>query len=832
MNQIGANRKHSMFQMARAKASLVLRPVFAAVLAFALCLAVRADTKRDEARTQFARAVKERTYLEGLPENDRSLADYKRTVGEFQKVYMITPQTEDAAPSIVAEAEMYEAMGRLYDPKYFQLAVEKYDFLLSDYPESRFRAQAMFTIGEIQHKNLNDPTDAEISLKDFIKRFPRSPNAAEARQSLKEILAGANDAGAPNVSNNSGAGALPQNGKQDGKQNSQQNLNPPKSVQNSNQDNRQSVSAENGSPDASKDGDSAPSQEKFMNVGAQPLLAGERVEPRVADGHMPSLKDIRTWNTDDSTRIVVTLTDTIKFDSARISSPERIYFNLYRAELGPKLSTKDLPLGDGMLKSVRVAQNKPDTVRVVLDVDGAKNYDAYLLSNPYRLVIEVESKSSRPSNMTAKAVLPMNPPPNHPTNGPANSPVNRPVSVFAKMPALPVDASPQYTIRPLQPFAETVYAENTSPAKPASKETLKPKDVSPSPRSQKQNDAIAKNAATPAPNVGSGRPVTSIGITSSKNPPKLSAVTDESLEEADSLSPSVNASSKTKSNLRADAAIVSAPDLAAEAKPMRDGQRSLTRILGLKVSRIVIDAGHGGHDTGTVGSHGLMEKDLCLDVALRLGHLIEQKLPNAEVVYTRTDDTFIPLEQRTAIANDAKADLFVSIHANSSQDPSARGIETYYLNFATSAESMEVAARENALSQGSLHDLEDIIQKIARNEKIEESKDLASDIQDSLTQRLQLISESERDRGVKKAPFVVLIGANMPSILSEISFVSNPNDERLLRKPEQRQRIADGLYRGITTYLDSMNSLSLDKRKLVSDNHADAGTVASTGNQK
>ena len=273
-----------------------------------------------------------------------------------------------------------------------------------------------------------------------------------------------------------------------------------------------------------------------------------------------------------------------------------------------------------------------------------------------------------------------------------------------------------------------------------------------------------------------------------------------------------------------------------ESKPTRDGQRSLTRALGLKISRIVIDPGHGGHDTGTIGPHGLMEKDLCLDVALRLGHEIEEKLPGAEVVYTRKDDTFIPLEQRTAIANEAKADLFISIHANSSHDEAARGIETYYLNFATSEESMEVAARENALSQESLHDLQDIIKKIARNEKVEESKELASDIQDSLTHRLQLVSQNERNRGVKKAPFVVLIGANMPSVLSEISFISNPSDERLLKKTDQRQRVADGLYRGIASYLESLNSLSYDKSKLVSDNHSGSGggsaIVAAEGNPK
>jgi len=286
------------------------------------------------------------------------------------------------------------------------------------------------------------------------------------------------------------------------------------------------------------------------------------------------------------------------------------------------------------------------------------------------------------------------------------------------------------------------------------------------------------------------------------------------------------AASKAKGDTTKTAAL----EPSKEPKPTRDGQRSLSRALGLKISRIVIDPGHGGHDTGTIGPHGLMEKDLCLDVAQRLGRLIEEKLPGAEVIYTRKDDTFIPLEDRTAIANQASADLFISIHANSSRDHAARGVETYYLNFSTSEESMEVAARENARSQESMHDLEEIVKKIARNEKIEESKELASDIQEALTQRLQLASHSQKDRGVKKAPFIVLIGANMPSVLSEISFVSNPNDERLLRRGDQRQRIADGLYRGITNYLESLNSLSYNKAKLVSDNQPSA--VASDGNPK
>jgi N-acetylmuramoyl-L-alanine amidase len=255
------------------------------------------------------------------------------------------------------------------------------------------------------------------------------------------------------------------------------------------------------------------------------------------------------------------------------------------------------------------------------------------------------------------------------------------------------------------------------------------------------------------------------------------------------------------------------PDLirpASTPQPLRDGQSTLTRTLGLKIGRIVIDPGHGGHDTGTIGPTGLMEKDLCLDVALRLGKMIEQRLPGADVVYTRSDDTFVPLEERTNIANQAKADLFISIHANSSRDSEARGIETYYLNLKGTSEAMEVAARENATAQEGVHDLESLVKRIAQTEKIDESREFAEDIQDSLAKRIQKTGKDVRNRGVRKAPFVVLIGADMPSILTEISFLSNPSDEKLLKQPEQRQRVAEGLYQGISSYLQNMNSMTVN----------------------
>ena len=164
----------------------------------------------------------------------------------------------------------------------------------------------------------------------------------------------------------------------------------------------------------------------------------------------------------------------------------------------------------------------------------------------------------------------------------------------------------------------------------------------------------------------------------------------------------------------------------------------------MKIGKIVIDPGHGGHDTGTIGPNGLEEKDLVLEVGRRLGKLLETRL-GAEVVYTRKDDTFIPLETRTAIANQQRADLFISVHANSSHDSDARGVETYYLNFTSSPEALEVAARENAVSEKSIYELQDLVKKIAMKEKIEESREFAGDVQESLHSGLAAKSPGIRE---------------------------------------------------------------------------------------
>jgi N-acetylmuramoyl-L-alanine amidase len=236
------------------------------------------------------------------------------------------------------------------------------------------------------------------------------------------------------------------------------------------------------------------------------------------------------------------------------------------------------------------------------------------------------------------------------------------------------------------------------------------------------------------------------------------------------------------------------------------GSRSLIRALGLKLDKVVLDPGHGGNDHGTTGPTGLTEKELVLDVTLRLGALIEQRL-GSQVVYTRSTDVYVPLEERSAIANKNHADLFLSIHANASPLRNISGAEVYYLNFTNSQEALDTAARENASHGKSIFELRDLIQKIALQDRLDESREFAARVQSSMAATWSKMNPTARNRGVKKAPFVVLIGASMPAALSEVGFISNPRDEAMLKKPEHRQRLAEALFSGIQSYAATLSQV-------------------------
>jgi N-acetylmuramoyl-L-alanine amidase len=236
-------------------------------------------------------------------------------------------------------------------------------------------------------------------------------------------------------------------------------------------------------------------------------------------------------------------------------------------------------------------------------------------------------------------------------------------------------------------------------------------------------------------------------------------------------------------------------------KPRSDGY-SIIQQLGLSASRVVIDPGHGGHDPGTMNKSGLREKEVVLDVSHRLRKLLEKD--GFEVLMTRDKDVFIPLEERTAIANSKGADLFVSIHVNAARSTKPRGTETYFLNLATTPDAEEIAARENAVTTRRLNELQSILQKVLNTEKITESRELASRVQTSMSSELYATTKDPRNRGVKTAPFYVLLGAQMPSVLVEVAYLTNRKDAELLGDGTFRQKLAESISVGIRGYQDSL----------------------------
>jgi N-acetylmuramoyl-L-alanine amidase len=237
-------------------------------------------------------------------------------------------------------------------------------------------------------------------------------------------------------------------------------------------------------------------------------------------------------------------------------------------------------------------------------------------------------------------------------------------------------------------------------------------------------------------------------------------------------------------------------------KPTEEGY-TMIRQLGLGIRRVVIDPGHGGSDPGCVGKKGLKEKDVVLQVSLLLKKLLSGR-KDLEVILTRETDISMSLDDRPVIANQKQADLFISIHANALPNTKFSGVETFYLNFSRDPKVNEIAARENATSTKNIGEMTEIIKKIVRNSKIVESKELAKRIQNNLVKRLSQKYSGINSLGVKGGPLWVLIGGEMPSVLVEISYLSNPRDEARLRSSQYLQDVAQGIYEGILEYIHSL----------------------------
>ena len=800
----------------------------------------------------FAHAERLREALEGRPERERTRWQYERVLDAYRAIYHGDPASPKADASIAAVANLLAEEGRVFqDPKALRDAIGQYEFLRREYPASRFRASALLTEGEIYQRDFGDLAQAKAIYLNFLRLYPLNPLAIEARSELRSIRrdqwamrrgreprrgdASTAEAGtrAEGRRNNVLTAAVGSQEAEPHWKSSQSPVEPMRPI-----DNRAAVNRSAAPRTARQSADRAYAQpaspsSRLQESDIPPLLppsaepppssiaaSGARSEPATEvpaetdwnapppprRSTLPLITGIRHWSTPVYTRVAIDLQQEVRYTAARVPGPDRIFFDLYGTRLSPELVGRSVEVtDDGFLSRIRVAQFGGNVVRIVLDVNSLSDYSAFFLSNPSRLIIDVHGRRGGPPpmqvarNASAPAEIGIGPveaqPP--PENAPAVNPAPSRGSAASR--ATTWHSAPRAANHDVfQDAAPDTDRQPDSESALADVATL----------SRQPNEVRATRRPTTAPIVASVAGTTPAAQPSLESP---RAALRRSGSGSGLGSGRIAKPSAARLADDVPPADAGAPGIPAAAEPLPAGVHapsSMMRALGLKINRIVIDAGHGGHDSGTLGPGGLEEKDVVLDVALRLGKLLRERL-GADVIYTRSDDTFIPLETRTAIANQAQADLFISIHANSSPDTSTRGVEVYYLNFTSSADALEVAARENASSDESIHQLSDLVKKIALQAKINESREFAADVDQSLYEGLEQGNPGLKDRGVKKAPFVVLIGANMPSILAEISFLTNPEDAQELREPRYRERIAEALYRGVARYVSSMNGLRL-----------------------
>ncbi len=402
---------------------------------------------------------------------------------------------------------------------------------------------------------------------------------------------------------------------------------------------------------------------------------------------------VKYWSSEDYTRVVIKASGPVTYRETLLEKqgkhPRRLYIDFQNSYIEPRYRAP-VPIEDGLLKQIRTAQNTPETVRVVLDIETISNYKIFSLPDPFRVVIDVRGEGKKIADLSKSSPLP--------------------------------------------------------PAQ------------------------ISSNSTTPVPETQSAPEIDLI-------------VLDDQKKSAVNAGPSVKPANDLKDE-------------------MQSMELSLAQQLGLGIRKIVVDPGHGGKDPGA-SAFGQKEKDIVLKIGQKLAPILAEET-GAEVILTRNTDVYIPLEERTAIANTQGADLFISLHINAHPSPKVHGIETYFLNLSTNAEAMRVAAFENATSTHQMSDLQDILSDIMKNSKINESSRLAGFVHNSLCDGIKELQQTKfKDLGVKQAPFYVLIGAQMPAILIEIAFITNPEDSKHLADETFLDTIVDDIAEGVQHYIHS-----------------------------
>ena len=495
----------------------------------------------------------------------------------------------------------------------------------------------------------------------------------------------------------------------------------------------------------------------------------------------------------DVVRVTIEIDDEVLYHSERLEGPARLFFDFSDTYAAPQLRDATLAFEDGdMVRKIRLGRHPGQTTRVVLDLEDVDHYSVYSLYNPYRLVIDTVPTAS----MQARRAVPADASAPGATMDPRIADVSPPrqsaPAALAEPERLEARRLDPVTVNlvdtaPVASTPETVRDPETgldSPVLPVSTGPVLP---------------ISEDEQT----IEIVRPVTATATL-------LLPVTTVDVLQLPRADPPVDITRQAPGPAGMTVAERTVPSISdAEARlstgmalANSDGALSLGRQLGLGVSRIVIDPGHGGYDPGAQ-TGTMTESALVLDVATRLEARLTAET-GVEVILTRRGDAYMPLRARTQLANRVGADLFLSIHANAAQDPRARGVETYYLDLATESEAQIVAARENSASREGMHDLPNLVRSITMDNKLNESRDLAGMVQRNIVRAVRELHPDAQDLGVKQAPFVVLIGANMPSVLAEISFLTNQEDAAFLKTDAYRDRIADALLQAILEYQQAL----------------------------
>ena len=713
--------------------------------------------------------------LKAVPGYELGPEQYLVVIRAFRKVWYTSPASGYCDDSLLAAANLYnEAADRFSSDQYRQRALKTFGFLVREYPHSKHKKKAQVAIKGLAQPEGTKPVETSTASLD---------QAPSQTPSDRRIQA-------------------------------------PRAV------------------------DTDAATQYSVATGETPAV-WEPPTPALRRGPA-HVKGLRFWSNEHYARVVMEVDKETKYRFDHLPRPARLYFDLLGARVGADLRKSPLTVDDERIEQVRVGQYRRSTTRLVLDLRRPVRYRASWLSNPPRFVVEV--RPSEDNTFVAETI--------DSSSSGQNSSTARLHSAKAGETARAKTSDPARSGRPLpkslptepnsprQPDGETIAAAEQStlsdtPASAATDDEDLSREVPTDAQASGAANAIAgKATATPSGDLATlgpqdPRPPETSRVDIAKT--ELLLISGEPRAQPAKLGQEA-ADKETPGNSPEKAMALSGPGSAAStadqeavlmakavppAQPLPPpkpasanlrGKRNLIRALGLKVGRVVIDPGHGGRDTGGIGPDGLREKDLVLDVAERLGRLIEERM-GSEVVYTRTDDRSLSLRQRTKTANGSKADLFVSIHANSSRIRGISGVETYYLSLTSNSWALAVASRENAAAQRSIHELRDLLAKIALTEKIEESREFATHVQSSLYKGLASETKGLRDRGVRKAPFMVLLGAEMPAILAEIGFLSNPRDEKLLKTGAYRRKIAEHLYQGVSRYSESLSHVNLAQRQ-------------------